>query len=285
MPCVLRHTGPEQLRSLGETPVITELAHQSLQSNAYAPVKGLIAKVDLRLGCDPAALRDIIERHRHVAGHLLKGIRDPAAREPRPEDLMIPGPGPSYLYGSENFRAGLRILGQLGLTYDAWHYHHQNADFLELVATVPDTVFVLNHFGTPLGVGLYNGARDAIFQQWRAHMQELAHHPNVYVKLGGLAMPDNGFNWHTGAQPPTSDELMGRQRKYYLHMIDCFGPQRCMFESNFPVDRLSLSYSVLWNAFKKMVADFSEAEKNALFHDTAARVYRLEVNQGVSSPG
>ena len=264
---------PEEQRSLGETRVITDLAHQSQQRSNKTPVSGLVGRVDLCLGRDPERLRAIIDQHRAIAGTLLKGIRDPAARDPRPQNLLIPGPGPNYLYGREDFRQGLRILGQLGLSYDAWHYHHQNTDFIELVAATPDTRIVLDHFGTPLGVGLYRGARDTVFQQWREDMRELARHPNVYVKLGGLAMPDNGFDWHEQTQPPTSDELVRRQRSYYLHMIDCFGPERCMFESNFPVDRLSVSYPVLWNAFKKLVADFSEAEKNAMFYQTAARVY------------
>lgn len=266
---------PEELRSIGETRVITDLARQSQQCRNRTPVAGIIGRVDLRLGRDAEKLRDIIEQHRAITGPLLKGIRDPAARDSRPEDLLIPGPGPSYLYGRDDFRQGLRALGHLGLTYDAWHYHHQNADLIELVRAVPDTRIVLDHFGTPLGVGIYSGARDTVFQQWQTDMRELARYPNVYAKLGGLAMPDNGFGWHNGAQPPTSDELVRRQRRYYLHMIDCFGPQRCMFESNFPVDRLSVSYPVLWNAFKKLAADFSEAEKNAMFYETAASVYQL----------
>lgn len=267
---------PEPLRSLGETRAITDLALQSRMHSDNTPIAGLIGRVDLRLGNDPEQLRDIIGMHRSVAGHLLKGIRDPAARDPRPEALTIPGPGPKDFYRSTAVRQSIKVLGEFGLSYDAWHYHHQASDFLDMVASAPDTRFVLNHFGTPLGVGVYRHVRDAIFQQWQADIRELARLPNVYAKLGGLAMPDNGFGWDLASHPASSDSIVERQRPYYLHTIECFGPSRCMFESNFPVDRLSVSYSVLWNAFKKMVADFSEDEKDALFRGTAADVYQLD---------
>lgn len=266
---------PTHQQSLGETRVITDIARQSHEQADKAQINGIVANADLRLGADPVALREVLQAHQAIAGKLFKGIRQAGARDPRPEDLVIPGPAPAYLYGQESFRQGLRLLGELGLSYDTWHYHHQNEDFCELAEAVPDTPLILDHFGTPLGVGIYRGSRDAIFSQWKQDMRRLARCPNVYVKLGGLAMPDNGFDWHTRERPASSDELVSAQKSWYLHMIDCFGPQRCMFESNFPVDRLSISYPVLWNAFKKLTADFSDADKQALFHDTAARVYRL----------
>lgn len=270
---------PEHLQSLGETRVISEIAAQSRAAHAAAnnksEITGIVAKVDLRLGEQPDRLREVIGQHAAIAGPLLKGIRHSGAHDARTEDLTIPGTAPAYLYGKESFRQGLRILGELGLTYDTWHYHHQNEDFCDLAEAVPDTTLVLDHFGTPLGVGIYRGSRDAIFAQWKQDIKRLSRCPNVYAKLGGLAMPDNGFGWDRRERPADSDELVRWQKQYYLHTIECFGPERCMFESNFPVDRLSISYPVLWNAFKKMVSDFSESEKDALFYQTAARVYRL----------
>ena len=141
---------------------------------------------------------------------------------------------------------------------------------------MPDTTLVLDHFGTPLGVGQYAGKRDEIFAQWKLDIAEIARCSNVVAKLGGLAMPDNGFLWDKRDRPASSDELLAAQREYYLHTIECFGPERCMFESNFPVDRRSIAYRVLWNAFKKLVAGFSETEKHAMFYATAARIYRLD---------
>lgn len=134
---------------------------------------------------------------------------------------------------------------------------------------------VLDHFGTPLGVGPYESEREAIFEQWKVDLAAIAECENVVLKLGGLAMPDNGFGWHTAAKPPTSDEFLAVQSRYYLHGIEVFGPQRCMFESNFPVDRFSLSYGVFWNACKKLTADFSADERAAMFAGTAERVYGI----------
>ena len=120
----------------------------------------------------------------------------------------------------------------------------------------------------------YNRA-DQIFHEWAEGVAQLATCDNIVAKLGGLAMPDNGFGWHTAERPPTSDEFIEAQSRYYLHTIERFGPERCMFESNFPVDRFSLSYRTVWNAFKKLIADFTAAERDAMLRGTAARVYRL----------
>jgi predicted TIM-barrel fold metal-dependent hydrolase len=172
----------------------------------------------------------------------------------------------------------VRRLGERGLTYDSWHYHYQNREFLDLARASPDTVMVLDHFGTPLGVGRYATSRDGeIFEQWRRDIIDIAGCDNVVAKLGGLAMPDNGYGWHLARRPPTSDEFVAAQGPWYEHMIECFGADRCMFESNFPVDRLSLSYRVLWNAFKKLTSGCSPAERVALFAGTASRVYRIAI--------
>jgi L-fuconolactonase len=189
--------------------------------------------------------------------------------------LMLPGPAPEGLYRLPAFRSGVKALGDRGLTYDAWHYHHQNRDFLELARAVPSTQMVLDHFGTPLGVGRYASQRDEIYEQWKADIREISRCENVVAKLGGLSMPDNGFGWHLRDKAPTSDEFVAAQRRYFDHAIECFGPERCMFASNFPVDKLSIAYPVLYNGLKKIVADFSDDEKDAMFYRTAARVYRI----------
>jgi len=270
--------GEEHLKSVGETETITALAKQSKENadnNAY--IAGIVAHTDLTLAGDsPEKLLEALQQHQHASSGLLRGIRHSAARDKRPEDLFIVGSAPPYLQGKESFRKGLRIIAEQGLSYDTWHYHHQNLDFLDLARAVPECTMVLDHFGTPLGVGIYKHCRDEIFQEWKQEIREIAKCPNVFAKLGGLAMPDNGFGWHSQSQPPSSEEFIKQQQKYYLHAIECFGPQRCMFESNFPVDRLSISYHVLFNAYKKMVADFSEEDKHALFYGTAEKVYKLQ---------
>jgi L-fuconolactonase len=134
---------------------------------------------------------------------------------------------------------------------------------------------VLDHFGGPLGIGPYAGRRDEIFAYWKRAVAELAECENVFAKLGGLAMPINGFGFHKAARPPTSAELADSTRGYYLHMIEQFGPRRCMFESNFPVDKASCSYAVLWNSFKRITDGFSADEKAAMYHDTAVNIYRV----------
>lgn len=268
--------GPEHLRPTGETRYIAELARQSAAQSGVAEVAGIVAHADLTLAHESELLGELLQQHAEICAGRLRGIRHAGARDKRPEDLIIPGSAPPYLYGKESFRAGLRMLAELGLTYDTWHFHHQNQDFIDLARAVPECTMILDHFGTPLGVGIYRGARDAIFQQWREDMAELARCDNVFVKLGGLAMPDNGFGWDRDPRPPSSDEFVAAQEKYYRHMIDCFGPARCMFESNFPVDRLSINYHILFNGFKKMAAGYTSAEKHELFYGTAARVYRLD---------
>ena len=232
---------------------------------------GIVAHADLT----DAALDDVLDAHAEASGGRFRGIRHALSHALHPEVMTIPGRAPAGLAADPAFRAGVATLGERGLTYDTWHYHHQNQDFAELARAVPDTVMVLDHFGTPIGVGPYASQREQIFRQWTSDVEAIAECDNVVAKLGGLAMPDNGFGWHTAERPPTSDEFVEAQRRYYLHTIECFGPDRCMFESNFPVDRLSMSYRVVWNGFKKMIADFSPDERDAMLRGTAARVYRL----------
>jgi L-fuconolactonase len=259
----------DHLAPVGETEFVAAEAARS----ARRVMGGIVAHADLT---DGVHLDEVLDGHAVAAQGRLRGIRHAGAHARHPEVLAIPGRAPAGLYADESFRAGLRRLGERGLTYDTWHYHDQNRDFAELARSVPDTVMVLDHFGTPLGVGPYASQREEIFEQWRHDIAEIATCPNVVAKLGGLAMPDNGFGWNTAVRPPTSDEFVAAQRRYYLHTIERFGPQRCMFESNFPVDRFSLSYRVLWNGLKKMVADFSAAERDAMFRGTATRIYRLD---------
>lgn len=260
--------GPAHLAPVGETEFV---AHEAMRGSTTL-IAGIVAHADLTNG---DVLDEVLDAHVEAGHGLFRGIRHAGSRDPNPEVLAIPGRAPVGLYSNESFRAGVARLGQRNLTYDTWHYHHQNRDFAALARAVPDTTMVLDHFGTPLGVGRYATQRETIFEQWRLDIAEIARCENVVAKLGGLAMPDNGFGWESAQRPPTSDEFVSSQRRYYLHAIECFGPRRCMFESNFPVDRGSLSYPVLWNGLKKMVADFPAGERDDMFFGTATRTYRL----------
>lgn len=263
---------PDHLKSLGETEFVAQIARASREGGGGTVIAGFVGHTDLRRTTDLAAT---LKKHVDAADGLFRGIRHAGARDANPEALNIPGRGPEGLYADADFRAGLAILGKLGYTYDTWHYHHQNAAFAELARAVPGTTLVLDHFGTPLGVGRYAGQRDAIFEAWKRDIAAIAACPNVVAKLGGLAMPDNGFGWDKRDRPATSDELVEAQSRYYHHTIECFGPARCMFESNFPVDRRSLPYASYWNAMKKMATRYSPEEQHAMFYGTAERVYRL----------
>lgn len=271
-----RQDGPDHLKCLGETEFVVEQAKQSAASGpGKAEIAGIVSRADLTLGDNVA---EVLEAHQEFGDGKFRGIRQAGARDPNPEALTIAGRAPEGLYSRDDFRLGMKVLGRMGLTYDTWHYHHQNRDFAALARAVPDTTMILDHFGTPLGVGPYADKREEIFEQWKRDIAEIAECDNVVAKLGGLAMPDNGFGWDKQAKPPTSDEFVEAQKRYYLHTIECFGPERCMFESNFPVDKRSLPYAVLYNGLKKIVADFSEDEKDAMFYGTAARVYALNVD-------
>jgi predicted TIM-barrel fold metal-dependent hydrolase len=262
-----RPDGPEHLRVLGETEFVTAAA----LADPDRLIGALVAHADLRR----EDLDEILDAHVELSQGLFRGIRDALSSAEHPEILAIPGRAPKGLYADPAFRRGVARLGERGFTYDSWHYHHQNREFLELARAAPGTTMVLDHFGTPLGVGPYADRREEIFEQWKLDIADIAACPNTVAKLGGLAMIDNGFGWHTADRPPTSDEFLAVQRRWYLHAIECFGPERCMFESNFPVDRFSLSYRTLWNAFKRLTAEFSADERTAMFSGTAARIYRV----------
>lgn len=266
-----RTDGPQHLLPIGETEYVTAAARKSAEDPAQATIAGIVGRADLRL----AELDEVLDAHEVAGVGLFKGIRHAGAREPHPEGLTITGGGDEGLYRDENFQAGVRRLGERGLTYDTWHFHHQNQAFCDLAKAAPNTTMILDHFGTPLGVGRYAGKQEEIFAVWQEDIAAIAACKNVIAKLGGMAMPDNGFGWHEAEQPPGSDAFVAAQQRYYDHTIECFGPDRCMFESNFPVDRLSLSYHVLWNGLKKIAANYSEAEQVMMFSGTAKKVYRL----------
>ena len=265
--------GPEHLRPVGETQFVAASATELRRRYPSAPpIRGIVASADLTLG---GRLDEVLDAHEQAGDGFFRGIRHGLAHSIDPDAQMIAGRAPAGLAHSDDFRAGVRRLGSRGLTYDSWHFHYQNADFAALARAVPGTQFVLDHFGTPLGVGQWAGRRDEVFAEWSASLNEVAACENVVVKIGGLAMPDNGFGWDVADRPPTSDEFVVAQGRYYHHAIECFGPNRCMFESNFPVDKLSIGYTVMWNGMQKIAARYSDAEQDAMFAGTARRIYRL----------
>jgi predicted TIM-barrel fold metal-dependent hydrolase len=261
-----RTDGPAHLRPVGETEFVAAAAEES-----GGLIAAMVGHADLRT----PELDDVLDAHVAASGGRFRGVRDALSRAEPDLGLMIAGGAPDGLFEDPAFRAGVARLGARGLTYDSWHYHYQNREFLALARAVPDTQMVLDHFGTPIGVGRFAGPRDELFAAWQDDIAAIARCENVVAKLGGLAMPDNGFGWHVADRPPTSDEFVAAQGRYYRHTIECFGPDRCMFESNFPVDRMSISYPVLWNGLKKIASGCSPSERDALFASTSTRVYRV----------
>lgn len=259
---------------LGETEFTNGVAAE-FASGIHGDVRacaGIVGYVDLAEGASAEAA---LLAHQRAAGERFKGVRNISVWH---EDGSIQGSlraPPRGLLGSAAFRQGLRLLAPLGLSFDAWMYHTQLDELRALAGAYPDISIVLDHIGSPLGVGPYRGRRDEVFRDWQAAIADVAACPNVCIKLSGLGMKIAGFDFDTRALPPDSDVLAQAWSPYLLTCIEQFGPQRCMFASNFPVDKTACSYPVLWNAFKRMTSGFSASERAALFHGTACRVYRL----------
>ena len=191
--------------------------------------------------------------------------------------MLNPGyPMPARLMEDSGFREGFATLARSGLSFDAWLYHPQIPELTALARAFPDARIVLDHVGGPLGIGRYAGRREEVFAAWRLAIRDLAGCATVHVKLGGLGMRINGFGFEAAEDPPSSEHLAAAWRPYIETCIEAFGADRCMFESNFPVDKGSYSYAVCWNTFKRLASAASAAEKAALFSGTATRFYRLD---------
>ncbi len=270
-----RAAGPEEMKPIGETEFVNGVAAMCA-SGIYGKIRvaaGIVAHADLTLG---DRVEPVLAAHERAGGGRFRGIRHITAWD---ADASIRNPAynpPPGQMAEANFRDGLRTLGRLGFSFDAWLYHPQIDDVTALARACPDTKVVLNHVGGPIGIGPYAGRHKEIFPRWAASIKALAACDNVYVKLGGLGMRIGGFGFHEQAEPPSSQTLADTWRPYIETCIAAFGTQRAMFESNFPVDKGSYSYPVFWNACKLLAKGASAAEKADLFAGTAARFYRLD---------
>lgn len=264
--------GPTALRSVGETRFARRVADECA-GQATRVAAGIVSQVDLTLG---AGARDVLDRHREAAGGRLKGIRHVCAWD---EDVRIISPtypvGPRLL-SDPRFRAGFAELARANLAFDVWCFHPQLPEVTDLARAFPDVPIVLDHLGTPLRIGRYQGDPD-VFAAWRSAITDLADCPNAFVKIGGLGMPTFGADLGRRLRAPGSSDLVELYRPWFDTAVEAFGVNRCMFESNFPVDKSSLSYVVLWNSFKRLSTGLSETERSALFSRTAARVYDLAI--------
>jgi predicted TIM-barrel fold metal-dependent hydrolase len=271
-----RKDGPQELRPIGETEFVHGIAAQSAsgQYGDTTVAAGIVGFADLTLG---RAVAPVLEAHIEASHNRFRGIRYAStwdASEDVRSRVFLLGSIPKLL-SEPKFREGFAYLHKYDLSFDAWLYHTQLMELVDLAKAFPDTPIILNHAGGPLGIGPYAGKREEVFQEWKQGIAALSLRPNVVMKLGGLGVPAAGFGWHERPIPPNSAELAEAMAPYYNWCIDHFGTDRCMFESNFPVDRLSYSYTTIWNAFKRFSKDFSPRDQAALFHDTAVKVYRL----------
>jgi L-fuconolactonase len=267
-----RADGPEELRSLGETEFVTGVAAMSA-SGGFGPARAcaaMVGNVDLTLG---SRVEPILEAHIAVSGGRFHAIRFSTAWD-TDERVHNTVPRPRML-AEPSVREAYRCLGRFGLTFDAWVYHPQLSEAAELAASFPDTPIVLNHFGSPILGGPNAGRPAEVFAEWRSGMAALASHQNVHVKLGALPVRRSGAARQADPRPLSSEEIATAWRPFFEVCVEQFGADRCMFESNFPVQKRWCSYAVLWNACKRLAAGASTAEKSALFSATAARVYRL----------
>ena len=263
---------PEHLRPVAETEwLIAATPEPDGKSSATAVAAGIVAFADLN---HPAA-EDILQGHLGAAAGRLRGIRQSSTHNDDPAVVGGHPQSPPHRLLDPAFRRGFARLAPLGLSYDAWLYQPQLPELIDLARAFPGTAIIVDHLGAPLAAGRYAGRREEGFTEWRQQLDELARCPNVFMKLGGSAMHMFGFGWEKRPLPPSSDELAAATAHFYHAAIDAFSPARCMFESNFPVDRERCSYGVLWNSFKKIAARYSAGEKLDLFCNTAARVYRL----------
>jgi L-fuconolactonase len=269
-----RADGPVELRPVGEIEFANGVAAMAA-SGTYGNTRicaGIVGYADLALG---APVEKVLAAMIAAGGGRFRGIRFITATHPDQAAWGSLVNRRACLLMDQRVREGFARLAPLGLGFDAWMYHTQLGELVDLARAFPETSIVLDHVGGAIGLGRYAGKHDEVFAAWSARIRELAGCPNVHVKLGGLGMRMFGFTHHTGELPPSSEELAAAWRPYIETCITAFGPERAMFESNFPVDKGSCGYAALWNAFKRIAAGCSAAEKAALFAGTATKFYRL----------
>jgi predicted TIM-barrel fold metal-dependent hydrolase len=269
-----RADGPAEMRPVGEVEFVQGLAAASA-SGAYGTARAaaaIIGHANLNLGDKVAP---VLEALQAASPNRFRGIRHSVTWDPHPEVENTAAHKIEGQLASNQFRAGARVLARMGMTLEGWMYHPQLAELPAFAKAVPELTIVLNHVGGLLREGPYANRDGEVLANWRSGVAAAAACPNVVMKLGGLGMVRCGFDWHKRSKPIGSEELAAAMAPWLSYCIEKFTPARCMFESNFPVDKVSFSYNVMYNAFKRFSKGYSAGERAAMFHDTAARVYRI----------
>ncbi|HEX7230998.1 MAG TPA: amidohydrolase family protein, partial [Candidatus Binatia bacterium] len=262
--------GADELKPLGETEFLHSIALQARSDPTIATriAAAIVSFADLSLG---DVVAPVLEAHLSVSQRF-RGIRYSTTWD---GSGALRNEAPSGMLLDRRFRQGFGWLKKFNLSFDAWLYHPQLPELADLARAFPEVVIIVNHIGAPLGVGPYAEKRDEVHKVWQRHMTSLAQYPNVFIKLGGMGSVRSGYDWHQRQIKPSSQELAEDLKRYFETCIEQFGPERCLFESNFPVEKAANSYRVLWNAYKLIASGYSAAERAALFYGTAARVYRI----------
>ena len=271
-----RSDGPEEMRPVGEVEFVQGLAAASA-SGLYGPGRAaaaIVGHANLNLG---QGVEPVLEVLQAASPNRFRGIRHTVTWDSHTEVENTAAHQMEGQLASDNFRAGARVLTRMGLSLEGWLYFPQLPELAEFAKALPDLTIILNHIGGLQRTGPYANRDDEVLAAWRSGIAAVADCPNVNIKLGGIGMLRLGFDWHTRPQPIGSEELAESMSPFMTHCIEQFGPDRCMFESNFPVDKVSYSYNVMYNAFKRLSKGYSATERAAMFHDTAVRVYRVEV--------
>ncbi len=268
-----RDQGPEHLRPVGEIEFVRGQAELSAEQEG-AEIAAIVGFADLTRG---EAVEEVLEAQQAAGGGRFRGIRHANAWDASDQIRESHTKPPAGLLGHSNFRAGFAKLGEMGFSFDAWMFHPQVKELVDLAASVPETPIVLDHLGGPLGIGPYAGIREEVRATLRPALEALAQHEQVVVKVGGIGMSIYGVGLNRFPEAPTSEQVAELWSEDIRHCVDTFGPERCMFESNFPVDRQGCSYTVLFNAFQRVAeeAGWSSVERAELFSGTARRFYRL----------
>ncbi len=263
--------GPPELAPVGETAYVAQSAAAIAQLGG-PPILGISSFADLTLG---EKVEGVLEAHEAAGAGLFRGIRHAVAWHKSDQIPNGHTDAPEHLMYDGEYRKGFQKLGEMGYVFDAWLMHPQLPDLVDLCRAHPETPVVLDHIGAPMGIGPYAGRRSEVIAEWRPHMSELAKCPNVFLKVGGIGMSRYGAGWEAEPVPPSSSEIAEYWGEELRFCIDTFGPSRCMFESNFPVDRSSCNYVTLWNALKIVGSGYSDSEQADLFFGTANRFYNL----------
>ncbi len=264
---------PQHLQPVGETEFARGAAAMS-SSGKYGKARmchAIVGFVDL---ANHAHAQAAVEAHKDAAGGRFRGIRDGGTWDADQTIRRGIWQAQQSRYLDPEFRRGFQLLAPNDLTFDAWLYHPQLAELADLADAFPETTIILDHVGGPMRRGRYRDRWDDEMQLWRTSISELAKRSNILVKLGGLGMWTGGFEFED-REAPTSQDVQTAIEPYFDHCLNCFGTHRAMFESNFPADKPAYGYGVIWNAFKRYAANFSQDEQNALFFDNANRIYRM----------